>query len=265
MQTVLILGAPRTGTNYLLNLLAHRPDVRAHHEIFHPAQAFGYDADALRMFCRLTGDDIDTVDDERLPMQLARWPEAAVRCLRDVAERSGAQFMFFKMFPGHGDGTIDTVERVLRHVDAAVFVKRRILDSYISVTKALAVGQFFGMDTTGLRPKLDVDHFVEWYRETSLWHIRCTEAWMRRFGSSDVPVLRYDEFTAGAGSSNLRSVEELLCDRVPLAMPASGAVVTDALERQDRGSSPHHKVANYDEFAAALARKGLDGVLNRHF
>lgn len=266
LKTVLLVAAPRTGSNYLLNLLAHRPDIYVRHEVFHPEQAFGFDGETIERFSELLGQRFAGPADPRLVAALARHPFEAVAALRESARMQGASLCVLKIFPGHGGGSLDAVQKLLPVVDRVGFVKRRLIDSYISVVKAEAIREFFGIDTTALRPTLDCDHFLRWHEYTSAWYIESTIGWIRHARSSDVPVLKYEDFTAADNDSNLRCVERWLQEQVGIPVGISGRHVSKgALSRQDRGGSGRQKVANYDQFLESLRPFGLDECLDRYF
>lgn len=262
-KSLLLIAAPRTGSNYFLNLLAYRPDACVYHEVFHPQQAYGIEGPALAALSRRLGRRFSGANDPSLVKAVAANPRATVASLVEGAGE--AALVVFKLFPGHGDGTLATVRQALREVDHAAFIKRRIVDSYISVVKAESAQSFFGHDTTALKPALDIEHFLHWYDYTSQWYIDCTVEWMRRFNSSDVPVLRYESFAAGDNDTNFGTLARLLDERVGLSLPPHDVAVKDVLSRQDRGGAVQDKVANYAEFERAVTARGLGHVLHRHF
>lgn len=262
-KSLLLIAAPRTGSNYFLNLLAYRRDACVHHEVFHPEQAYGFEGPTLAAMSRRLGRPFGGAADPALVRALAENPRAAVASMVEAAGE--AALLAFKIFPGHGDGTLATVRQVLREVDHAALIKRRIVDSYISVVKAESAQQFFGHDTTAHKPVLDIEHFLHWYRYTSRWYIDCTLEWMRRFGTSDVPVLRYETFAAADNDTNFRTACRLLDERVGLRLAPHGATIEEVLARQDRSGTVQDKVANYAEFERAVTACGLGHVLHRYF
>lgn len=264
MKSLMIVAAPRTGTNYLLNLLHFDPEFKIFHEIFHPEEAYGLDPISIKFLLAR----IKTSTSYSTPKELTRivraQPEATFDALIDSSEAAGAKTMVFKVFPGHLHG--DGVRKLMKRADAVLFVKRPVIDTYISVVKALKVGAYFGVDTTDLRPELDPIYFQEWYGWTQSWYLDTALAWMSQNGSSELPVIRFQEFTGGkSDAENFSALQSLLSIRCAIDLHAPLAPIAGAISRQDRGGTLSERVRNLDAFFSSIGTDQLRRTIHGYF
>ena len=138
-----------------------------------------------------------------------------------------------------------------------VLVMRRQIGAYVSWRKAVERGRWSGVDTPGMRLRLDADHFENWLTGQEHWFQHWRTLLTRRFlpcpivrfeTDIDIPVERMlRRFSAVAGLVGITL-------RMPEALRRTG------LERQDRATSIGDKVANWTEFSREIFARGLSGA-----
>jgi hypothetical protein len=137
----------------------------------------------------------------------------------------------------------------------AVIVLRRQIDAYVSLAKATALNAFRDRDLTGVKVKLDVEHFAGWLRDEEDWYGHWQDWLLRR--SFPVPILRYESHLTVPPESALRrfasaAAQVGLTVRVPGTLPHAG------LTKQDRETVAASRVKNWSDFSKALVERGIE-------
>ena len=250
----MLIGAPRTGTNYLLNLLWHHQDVYVSSEVFHPEKAFGMEGRPLAEFGKLSGLEFEGIDDPRLLPTMEISLEKLVRSFRSL-ESEGKNCFVFKVFPGHLNPYF--LKKLMLLVDKTIFVKRRVLDSYISVVKSELTREFYSRDTTSILPSLNTAHFLRWHGWTSNWYCECYRTWIDVNQNTDIPILFYEDFTRATNEQNLSFLLSKFRSRFRISLGDSVVRMGETLLRQDRENNPDLKVSNYHQFICALEEQNM--------
>jgi LPS sulfotransferase NodH len=151
----------------------------------------------------------------------------------------------------------EIVERDIlgRHGMRAVFVVRRQIDAYVSLAMATALGVWRDRDTSGVRVKLDFDHFAGWLEAEERWYAHW-QSWLEK-RSFPTPILRYETHLSVAPDSVLRRFASAAAQvgislKVPNTLPFAG------LTRQDSRRAVAFKVRNWPEFSRALIGRGIE-------
>jgi hypothetical protein len=151
----------------------------------------------------------------------------------------------------------DFVERELlgRPGMRAIFVVRRLIDSYVSLVKATALDAWRDTDLTPVKAKLDAERFRQWLEEQEAWYAHWA-GWLERRGLP-LPILRYETQLCLPPNSVLRRFQAAVGQvgitvRVPANLPHPG------LTRQDREKAVAFKVKNWPEFSRALSQMGIE-------
>lgn len=137
----------------------------------------------------------------------------------------------------------------------AIFVVRRLIDSYVSLVKATALDAWRDVDLTPVKVKLDAGRFAQWLSEQEAWYSHW-KAWLEKRGMP-LPILRYETHLTVPTASVLRRFQSAagqvgITVRMPLSFPHPG------LKRQDREKAIAFKVKNWPEFSRALSDLGIE-------
>lgn len=137
----------------------------------------------------------------------------------------------------------------------AVVVVRRQIDAYVSLAKATAMNAFRDRDLTGVKVRLDPEHFANWLREQEDWYAHWQEWLLRR--SFPVPILRYESHLTIPPDSVLRRFASAAAQvgitvRVPATLPYPGLV------KQDRETAAAFRVKNWSDFSKALIDRDIE-------
>jgi hypothetical protein len=239
---VSILAVPRTGSSHLVNLLRRCPKLSVKGEIFNRNAAIPpRDAAALARLFAGDGTDKAAVVD---------WCRSnPASTLETLFRQGGNRPVVFKLLVGHVSKDLIREQLLARDDVRYIVLRRRPIESFISVQKALIVSNFQQVDTTSVKPTLHVDRFVAWAVRVRRWY-----TWIdKETKLLNLPVasLSYERDIDGktddeALSHILHLLQELgLSDIAPLKNVA-GAV------RQDREQDFQKRVSNWTAFEAEL-------------
>lgn len=275
--TVFLVCCERSGSSQVMQLLRLFRGVEVFPELFHPR---GPDSgvSSLALAAGLPA-KVGRAPD------LGRWVRAdPLRALDVLAASAPPSTLAFatKLFPTFLEH--EFLDRCLMAAPNAHFVTltRSPIDTFISLTKAKSMGEWAHVDTTNLRPSLQVDEFVAWHRRISDWY-RQVEGLLARHGRQDLRLVyeadvnvdeprtlgRLREILATVGvMTEVDSADGLPAGAVPhrpwwsaawyrlrgrrLALRQSGQ---RGYVRQERSRQRETRVNNWDAFVAGLSRE----------
>lgn len=255
MDAICLIAAPRTGTNHLCEVLKNFGDLASYPELFEPQGARGIDASSWPLLRRLTGVDFADQRDTRLAAFIHEQPSAWLDALEIAARGDGKRVMGFKLCRHHLP--LETIERQImpRTGTRVMMVVRRQIDSYVSWRKAVELGKWHGVDTTGIRLELDPDKFTEWLDAQERWYDHWRNYLSRRF--LPCPVLRYENDIDQQPAEAMLRRFAAAAAQLGVTLKA-GAVRVGGLQRQDKARNIGDKVRNWTEFSREVFRRGLE-------
>lgn len=250
---VVIVSAPRSGTNFFCECLADLPENLGFFEIFNPRGMFGgRQGDTLPAFGEHLGTRISDVSDAALLEFIRERPIEALNVLGRSIEASGYSSFSYKIFPNQVSpealGQILHSERC-----RIILIVRRRLDTYISYAKARERDVWKNESTKDLLPEIDVRDFLRWAKRLDDWYTDATQ--ILRAADRPIDVFAYE--------SDINVPKHELVDRVAGLLQVRGlrvSVPTDRppvrFRKQDRDVGPFKKVGNEQELRAALRERG---------
>jgi hypothetical protein len=262
LQELCIIAVPRTGTNQVVALLANCKKIKSRGEIFHPKFSEGLSAEEVRLLGRAARQNFVGNDDPNLRSFVRRDPGVLLNVLRDAD--GGNCVNSFKLFPGHL--TIDKFKGDIlpRERISFLFVLRRPIDSFISSAKAEITGKYFGIDTTGLRVRLDPAAFERRIRQWRNWYEKTSEMIIE--SGRQYNTLIYETDIACTIDQCFEKIREatIACGISPYAFEPPPRTLS-GLDRQDRRSVYRKKVANWDEFIHQVTKRKLRKLAFAYF
>lgn len=255
MDAICLVAAPRTGTNHLCEVLKNFGDLASFLELFGNDGAHGTDPETWPLLRRLTGLDFASRRDPRLVSFTHEQPSAWLDALELAAKDSGKRVMSFKLF--RHNLPIEAVEREImaRRGMRVMMVVRRQIDSYISWRKAVELGKWQDVDTTGIRLRLDPGKFAEWLDAQERWYDHWRNYLNRRF--LPCPVIHYETDIDQPVERVLRRFAAA-AGQVGISLRPPVVVTHQGLERQDKARSLADKVTNWAEFNREVFARGLE-------
>lgn len=254
-----VIGIGRTGTNHFLNCIDIAiPEVDTRFEIFHHQVAYTLTLHDLEILEQLAGQYFTGIEDPALISFMQDNPGKVVTALstqQPGRENTNSLFVF-KLFPEHLSFEAIKSDIVTLPDISFMFVKRRIIDSYISQQKAAAIGRWNDVDTTNNSIEIDVLDLLEYVDFNLEWYAGFRDL-LHKHRLPYVEFL-YEEHLDRDVHSVARDfaeiVQEGLC--VPVAMTTEGErdTIHGRLAKQDLSTSYEAKVSNWAEVMAAMNR-----------
>ena len=128
-----------------------------------------------------------------------------------------------------------------------------MLETYISYRKAQETNSWKNVDTTGLRPVLDIDHFDGWMTQTKRWYDMLQTA-MIATGQS-FGWLSYADVTKGTKDQCGHRIDKMFASiSVEILRVADP---TPKLARQDQTPHVFERIANGADFEQDLKKRDL--------
>lgn len=224
LDTVCLVSSPRTGANHLLSLCDNLAEAQAFPALF-----------------------------ETLAERLA--PEAAITAASEVTRAAGKRVMVFKLW--HDMLPLDQAIGAVadRPGVRLVLLMRRQIDAYVSWCKAIELGQWQGVETSGLKLRASIDDFIAFMEAQETWFAHW-QAWLsRRY--LPVPILRYETDIDQPPEWALKRLGAAAAQvGITLRVPATLASV--GLVKQDRVKAAADKLSNWPQFSRDLTLRGLE-------
>lgn len=249
LDEVMILAAPRSGTNYFCETLGAFPEIAGYYELFNPNGVFGVGSRVLPELClRLGLDDVEDAKDRRLTRVFREQPFEALTALADVSRAPDIAAISYKIFPRQLP--LGTLGRLMdeqhRHV---VFLTRRRLDVYVSYTKAQLTQSWTNRSTAEVLPTIDADAFLSWAESTDEWYADCFALAKER--QKKMSVARYET------DIDIPRAELLANSSLALAHHGISVTVPEGstgrrFKRQDSRVRPFKKIANGQQLRQEL-------------
>jgi len=224
LDTVCLVSSPRTGTNQLLSLCDNLAEAQPFPHLF-----------------------------ETLAERLA--PEAAIAAATEATRAAGKRVMAFKLW--HDMLPLDAAISAVadRPGVRLILVMRRQIDAYLSWCKAIELGQWQGVDTSGLKLEASIDDFIFFMEAQERWFAHW-QAWLNR-RYLPIPILRYETDIDQPPAWALKRLGAAAAQvGVTLRVPAT--LTSTGLVKQDRVKAAADKLSNWPQFSRELTLRGLE-------
>ena len=243
MKEICIVAVPRTGTNHLVNLWRSFQSHESLPEIFHPESAYGLEHLASALEDNLKIDERDG-SEAQLAQVMRSNPNAALDALRDILSTKGIKSFSYKIFPEHlADKNLRPV--LSRHDSIIVLVKRAQIDSFISLKKALLLGQWYNRDTTETQVTLDWSEFKKFKEQQIKWYSLVDKI----LHEENLPyvTLTYEGDICGSPIDHLLVAQSVARD-LGVNLEFNRNEILGGLSKQDTKKDYFSKVSNWKEF-----------------
>lgn len=255
IPTVAIISVARSGTNYFVSTLNKFNRAAAYFELFGDRGVFGIlnHPTVAERLSAIIERPVETADDPELVRVFRDRPALHLSLLNHCAAQTGYDWMSYKVFPDQVD--IHKLKHsLLQDSTKVLFLTRSRLETYISLQKALSFGKWKNIETSDLRPAIDVDAFLSWAKHQTGWYTML----YAHVRSNDVPfeIVDYETQINVPQAELLRTCQGLLkrfgIDADYPEDEAHKAVVT----KQDKTKDPFDRIANGPQTRDQLVAKG---------
>jgi len=253
MRFLCVFAVPRTGSSHLNKLLKSCPEFIAKSELFHRTRVGQFGDNELAMLAAKSG-GIATDAESLLPWRTQN-PIQALEALQQVRRK---KIIAFKLFPGHLAREVLETQFLPRDDMGFAILRRRPIESFISVTKAKSGNTFTLADTTALKPRIEAKGFAQWARRTRDWY-DWTKQSLETNGRSFAEISFERHIDGLSPEESLAQVLDQIRNAGFPDVKMPQAIITG--ERQDRERDYKARVANWDEFETDLRANPAHAVL----
>jgi hypothetical protein len=255
LQELVILSMPRTGSSYLGDCLSSMPGTLVLREIFNPRGRLGVLklARAKRELEALLGKSLEESADPQLQAYFTSQPLDAIEIVARAAADERNALMVYKIINHQLERSQLETVLVQRKPEVIVLVRQR-LDVWVSLRKAATVGKWHHQDTRAIEIGVDVDEFVDWFKDVDDWY-RWVMDVTAQLGLRTL-VLDYDRHLDHPPDKMRRSITGWLGE-LQITLPSSPPRDSRPRDRQDAATDPFSKVTNGVELRANLIECGL--------
>jgi hypothetical protein len=256
-QLVVFLARPRTGTNYLVSLLAQGKGILSKSELFHPNNPHGFDNEDV---FDITGIDVKGYSPKEKAELIRQEAPKAISLMKKWALDSGKP-VSFKLFPGHLNR--DTVrDYILADRDIKkVVIDRNILATFVSSEKAKKSGNYKHVDSSDLNIQINIKTFELWFQKMNSWYSFIKDYSV--VSGEDYGYLNYNDFTSGSENDNYNNILKVLVDIGVNVKLKSTQIDRKEYSKQDNSINIADSVKNWDTFIKSEAYAKLE-FLNNH-
>lgn len=251
---IVVMSAPRSGTNFFCECLDDLPEVMGLYEIFNRGGVFGAArGKQLPVLADVTGIPAESASDEALVSLFRDRPVDGLRALGETALRTNRKVVSYKVFPNQLSD--DVIERIVSaNSRYPLILVRGRLDVFVSYEKARQSKTWKNSDTSGMKPHISVDDFLEWAHGNDEWFTRIADMLDRLRKRYRVLTYREDiDVPKQQLISDLHA--SLVADGIDVSLPTGSP--GERFKRQDVRAEPFEKIANGEELRATLAARGL--------
>lgn len=257
MPRLIVVSLQRSGTNWFQDVCGQVPGVLAMREAFNPVSVFGLHErknlmlEAMR--ARFEDPRLEEAS-ETIRAWVADDPLGAARTFEGVASEAGFGFVSYVLFSDHLPE--EKARRLLTDTETqVVFLTRASLPRHVSWLKARMIGKWKRVDTTDLRPHVELDRFRTAAEADRAWFARVAE--MRAALGMTSPLhLTFEEDVASGAEGVLSRLHEgiLGFPAPPNDSPGS------KFFKQDRSTDVFATIANGKGLREALDKDNAHGL-----
>jgi hypothetical protein len=254
-----LIGVPRTGSTQVMRALSSFHDVTAYGEIFHPNKCYGLRGPFLDELRGRTEESFPADPGAPATIDFVRHHPRQV--LDALAEAAGSGCAALKIFPNHLEPELMDTEVLGRDDVEPVFLRRRVIDSYVSGLKSKQANAWQYHDTTDITAVADIDGFVSWSRNQQRWYTRCVEAVAA--AGKPMRLMTYEREIEPGIHATFAYLSTLL-EQIGVSAAGDPQAV-DSMPRQDRSSDLSEKVENWEDFERDLRSRDLSPLAMGYF
>lgn len=247
MKLICIISHPRSGSTSLMKKL-EVSGVASVLEIFHLNE---------HVICQHIDEGLGKGSADKLKQLIGRdtireyalqEPLAYLDKIKVLAQEIGKHTVIFKVFPGHLRD-VEKLAEVISVSDAMIKLRRNTLQSYISNKKAIKVGTYANVDTSGIDVDFNAEEFQNWRRNIYSFFSKVDEICKSK--GIEISDYNYEELY----SDDSLFMSEL-CDTLKLQFQQLSQV-SHKLKKQDNKSLASEKVSNNNELMYWLEKNDL--------
>ena len=172
MNYIVIIASPRTGSNYFLNLLENSiSNLSVHYEIFHRTLCYT-NFEILNYFKDKY--NLNSNNETNLRKDIYNVfkndPKQLILNIIKYSELTNKKYIIFKIFDNQLDNK--NIQNILIKSKLVIFLKRNLIDTYISLLKVNESKKWNSCNTTNLKVIFDEQEYIDLVNKTNKWYCK---------------------------------------------------------------------------------------------
>jgi hypothetical protein len=264
---IAILAIPRTGTNYLGDVISKLNEIDSLYEIFHKKSVYlGKNQQLNQEIINHINQRYNlSIDNIRSADFINFAHEKPQTFLDIIAQKSNNKYTSFKIFPNHltREETRDII--IEDRQITKIIVKRNLLDAYLS-NRILKVNQQGKIDTSEFKLEFDDNDFIEWLTFQNQYY-NFLETELTKSGQ-EIRILQYE--TIHSHESNREKFQYILeflqsvgleLNRNNLSNMTQKDLEKNVRKKQDKRNGRLEKLSNPNVLIDTLKSHQLESLL----
>ncbi len=255
------ISLPRTGTNYICELLHNHYKIISHYEIFHKHKFY---ARGNKKIISLINDEYSRSFLDYKDISLIKWIHDHPDKLFTILKKSSIKNYFsFKIFPGQLE--TDLIKKIIIGDNSIkkILIKRNLLDVYISKEIALKSKKWGHIDTSKIQVKINFDEFLKWFNWVNEWY-QLFENELINTGQN-FSVISYEGLHCQKSDKDkfiyLINFLRTVGINLELQNVVNKIKFNTSYKKQDQRANIANKIIDYVEFKKKLHNAGLEYLL----
>ena len=265
---VAILAIPRTGTNYLCDLISKFNEIDSLYEIFHKDAVYLGNNEQLRqdVIEHINQEYSLTIEDFRSAAFVNFVSHNPQVLLDIIAQKSEQKYVSFKIFSNHLQREKLRNLIIKNQQITKIIVKRNLLDVYLSKRIAQQTNQWGKSDTSRFKLEFDDNDFMKWFTNQNKYY-GFIESELAN-NNQKINILQYE--TIHAHQNNQEKFKYLFdffqsaglqLDRNNLLNLSQKDLDQNVRKKQDKRKSTLEKLSNPNTLIDALKSYELEFLL----
>ena len=255
------ISLPRTGTNYLCELLQNHHRIESHYEIFHKHKFYAMNRQTVvNLINRKHSTSFSNYRDPNLIKWIHSNPYELLKILKEI---SRGNYFSFKIFPGQLKQSLVRETIINDSSIKKILVKRNLLDVYVSRGIAMELKKWGHTDTSKMKLEINFDEFLKWFNWVNQWY-RLFEDGLTSVGQN-FSVITYRSLHSRESDKDkfIYLINFLRTVGINLELQSIVDNVRNDIpyKKQDRRSNIADKILNYQEFEKKTHNAGLEHLL----
>jgi len=169
MKLIICFGTERTGSSLIMDLMKKNSNrIFYQDECFHKKSCIGFEEGNLIKFSEMYNINASNINSKSLVEFIHNNPLKFLDFNRKFVIKD-ANYFTFKLFRTHlGSKEIDKI--LLNYESKILIVKRRPIDIFISLKKAIKIDMWNNFETSKISLEIDYLDFLAWHKIISEWY-----------------------------------------------------------------------------------------------
>ena len=272
-HVAILLASERSGSTVFMRTLKNQ-GIRAIDQVFHPQRA--WDLKLYPEVMRIASQVLELKDSENFEIEASKsfrrenMPIDFLTEIENMAACANTHFIF-SLFPSHL--SLVQLATICSRFPVLALVRSPI-DQYISTVKASKIGTYIGKDTTDIKPSIEADKFVAYWKFMQEGYCRALGLKYKQnefcATAASCPVITYESYAKLSPKEQVNFFTSTLSkyltpEFIQNDKAGNSFQNVEIPYRQDRSDTSAMKISNWQFFLNSIRELGALKSLNEYY